>query len=521
MKKRFSALLIFLLPLGAFAQTLKEGLRMKEVDRFENAKKIFRNLHQASPSAEHAYHLGDLYYTLDNPDSAALYFNEGIKLDPSFALNHVGLGKVVYPENAQEGKNHFSKALELTKSKDAAVLSAIAEFYISFDKLEVPQAFGLLDAAAKIDKKNPDILLLKGDGYWKIYDGSKALAQYEAALQMNPKYVKTIMKLGESYKNVKNFNRALEYYNQALALDPQYAPAYREMGDAYYRNKQYDKAIESYKKYVAMADPNDNVNLKYAAFLIQNRDFANALDLLKGMENKKDVNPAVYRLLAYAYYENGDNDKGLENMEKFLSKTDSKKYISADYEYYGKLLAKAGKDSLAVVNLETALGKDSSRWDLWGELASIYVKNRDFGKAITAYEHKIKKAPTTQDYFNLGMSYYYEKRYSEADTTFGTLIKYLPTYAHGYLWKAKAKSSLDPTQEKGLAKPYFEKFIELTRNEAAKNKKDLLTAYDYLGSYYLTVRNDKAKAKEAYLKMKELDPGNERAENGLRYVNAK
>lgn len=525
MKKIVSVFLIGLMPLALLAQTLQEGLRFLEVDKFENAKRVFKALYQQTPSAEHAYQLGNLYYTLEKEDSAALYFNEGIKLNPSYAMNYVGMGKTTYTNNPQEGKKNFDKALELGKSKDNQVLLGVAEFYVNYTEggnkyLEVPQAFALLDAAIKNDKKSPDPLLLKGDGYWRIYDGSKAVQQYDAALALNPKYIKSLMKLGESYKNVKNYNRAMEYYDKVLALDPQYARAYKDKGDAFYRNKQYDKAIEAYKKYVSMADPNDDVDLKYAYFLIQNRDFNTALTLLSRLENKKDINPVTYRLLAIAYYEKGEHQKGLDNMEKFLAKNDPKKYLSIDYEYYGKLLAKAGKDSLAVVNMEKALSLDSSRADLYGDLAGAYLKTRDYNKSASFYEKKIKKSATTQDYFNLGLAYYYNKRYEEADTTFGTLIKYIPTYAHGYLWRAKVKSSLDPTSENGLAKPYFEKFIELTKNEVDKNKKDLLTAYDYLGYYHL-IKKDKPKAKEAYTKMKELDPGNKKAEDGLKIVNAK
>src|SRR5690606_28804769 len=140
-------------------------------------------------------------------------------------------------------KRNFDKAMELTKSKDPKVLTSIAEFYILHDKLDVPTAFSLLDAALKYDSQNPDIYLLKGDGFWKIYDGSKAVAEFEKALQLNTKNPRALMKLGESYKNVKNFNRALDYYKKVLAIDTLYAPVYKEMGDSYYRNQQYDKAI--------------------------------------------------------------------------------------------------------------------------------------------------------------------------------------------------------------------------------------------------------------------------------------
>ena len=55
-------------------------------------------------------------------------------------------------------------------------------------------------------------------------------------------------------------------------------------------------------------------------------------------------------------------------MKKFWEKSDSKKYLASDYEYYGKLLAKKDQDSLAAVNLEKSLDMDSSRYDLLSDL---------------------------------------------------------------------------------------------------------------------------------------------------------
>jgi tetratricopeptide (TPR) repeat protein len=521
MKSKFYiAVLIFILPLAVFSQSIREGVRLMEVEKLEAAKNVFAKLYKSSPSAESAFYLGEVYRQQEKEDSAGIYFNEGIRLDVNYPMNYVGLGTITFGKNNAEGKKNFDKAIQLSKSKDSKVYASIAEFYINYDKLEVPQAFSLLDAAVKLDGKNPELYLLRGDAYWKISDGSKAVAEYDKALALNVKSPKTLVRLGNSYKKVMNFDRSVDYYKKALALDSLYAPAYREMGDAQYKNKQFDKAIVSYKKYVEMADHNDETDLRYASFLILNKDFTNALAILKRLEAKKDINPYTYRLLAYAYYEKGEFAKGLQNMEKFWPKVESKKYIAADYEYYGKLLAKTDKDSLAAVNLKIASDMDTTRGDLYAELGNVYLQSKKYNEAAKALERKVKIAGTTQDYFNLGRAYYYDKKYEQADSAFSVLTKTVPTYSHGHLWRAKVNSNLDPSSEKGLAKPHYEKFIELTQNEVEKNKKDLIIAYDYLGYHYL-LKNDRVKAKEAYLKMKELDPSNKKAEEGLKILNGK
>ncbi|MBX9850508.1 MAG: tetratricopeptide repeat protein, partial [Cytophagaceae bacterium] len=410
--------------------------------------------------------------------------------------------------------------LELTKSKNAVVLASIAEFYIDYDKLEVPQANNLLNTALKYDAKNPNHYILIGDGFWKIQDGSKAVENYDKALALNPKNPKALTRLGDSYIKVMNYNRALDYYSKALAADSLYAPAYKGMGDAYYKNKQFDKAQTAYKKYVAMADQNDDTYIKYSSFLIMSKDYANALTYLQKMEDKENINPVAYRLLGMAYFEKGDMEKSQKNFDKLFAKLDNKKLMAVDYEYYGKLMAKSKKDSLAMINLEKSLQMDSSRVDLYSDLGNAYFGMNKYDKAQKAFEKKVKAGAGSQDLYFLGLSYYYDNKFDKADTTFGTLLKYVPTYTQGYLWKAKIKANLDPTSEKGLAKPYYEKFIDMTKNDVEKNKKEIIKAYEYLGYYYY-LNKDKVKGKEVYTKLKEIDPNSKSAVEGLKWVNGK
>jgi hypothetical protein len=66
-----------------------------------------------------------------------------------------------------------------------------------------------------------------------------------------------------------------------------------------------------------------------------------------------------------------------------------------------------------------------------------------------------------------------------------------------------------------MAKPYYEKFIELTTTDAKfdvkKSGKDLIEAYKYLGDYYFTNAKDNATSKTYWLKVLEIDPNDKQA----------
>jgi Tfp pilus assembly protein PilF len=83
---------------------------------------------------------------------------------------------------------------------------------------------------------------------------------------------------------------------------------------------------------------------------------------------------------------------------------------------------------------------------------------------------------------------------------------------YGYLWKAKVAVQQDLKNEKWLAKPYYEAFIEKVKPEdVAKFKKDLIEAYTYLGVYYMTNKDFKT-AKTFFQKVLDLDPQNQNAQ---------
>jgi hypothetical protein len=119
------------------------------------------------------------------------------------------------------------------------------------------------------------------------------------------------------------------------------------------------------------------------------------------------------------------------------------------------------------------------------------------------------------------------KNYTEADIIYANVIEQKPTLPLGYLTRARANSLIDTTSELGLAKPYYEKFIELaaTSSDAAKYKNDLIEAYSYLGYFYYIKKDDetyksiwKENFKITWGKVLELDPENLQAKEALKNI---
>ncbi|MES2835939.1 MAG: tetratricopeptide repeat protein [Bacteroidota bacterium] len=521
MKKIF---LVGLVSLGfafsAKAQTVKEAIKFTDNEQLEKAEAAFKTLVASQPTAENYFYYGENYYKWEKFSQAEAMYKKGLEVKADDALCLIGLGKLMWQDGkTTEAKANFDKALYGNNSKNVKLMLEVADVYIKSEKKDIPAAQALINNVIKIDIKNHDAYILLGDSYLEMNDGSKAIENYKKAGAIDPKSVKSILRQGQLYGRSKNYQLALDYYRQAAVIDSSFAPAYREQGELYYMAKQYDKAKYYSKKYVDLTGGTISSRVRYAQFLFLSKDYKKAIEEITSLQKEDTTNNVLNRLLGYASFETGEFAKGAEAMNKFFARApkEKNKILASDFEYLGKNYAKSGKDSLGILNLEKAITMDSSATNLYGDIALIYSKQKRNDKAAEYYVKKIegKKDVNINDHFNLGKAYYFGKDYVKADTAFGTVISMQPKLNLGYLWRGRAQSALDPDTKTGAAKPYYEKLIEVASVDPVKNKTDLVEGHSYMAYYYYLVAKDNAKSKESWLKVKEIDPANEKAKKSL------
>lgn len=519
-----TATFLTIISLAANAQTLQDGLKAMERGQYEKSKKIFSGLIKSdSKNAQNYFYLGNAYFELGQVDSAKYFYSQAQQANANEPLIYAGIGKILLEEKKnEEAKTNFEKALTLSKNKDVKVMIAVAQANLDASNKNPDYAIEILNKAKELDPKNPDIFITIGDAYLEKNEGGQAVTNYERAVELNANNPKALLHLGKLWVRSRNYTEAQKNFDKTIALDSTYAPAYRELGDMFTRANKYNEASKYYKKYISMVGNSTNERIKYASFLFLNKNYKEAITELETIRKKDTSNPALLRLIGYSYFELGENDKAMSSMEKYFRGIDQKKILGSDYDYYGRILSKAGKDSQAVVNFKKALTADTSRHDLYDQIADTYYKQKKYKDAAYYYELKLKKAAAdfkAQNYFDMGKAYYNAKQYAHADSAFTKLTAAIPNSHIGYLWRARANAGLDPDSKAGLAKPFYEQFIEKAGNDMAKYKDEYVEAYSYLGYYYY-VKKDKTNAKNYYTKVKELDPKNKAANQILNYYNS-
>lgn len=546
------------LSIFANAQTLQEAILKTENERYEAAASDFVNLiSKEAGKGENYFYYGENFFANEDIENANIQYQKGSEVNATNPLNYVGLGKVLlYKGKEADAKAMFFKAATLGANKNTEVMRKTAEAYIYAPSKNLDEAIKILNDAIKLEPKHPRNYILLGDAQLEKNptDGSAPIKNYQKATELNPKSTLGILREGKLYQRGRNYQLALDYYNKAIGIDPNFAPAYREIAEVYMLAGQSSKAIENWKQYLKLNNSND-ARYRYMTALFYNKQYTEAITV--GEELLKSgftSNPFVYRLLGWAYGEMGNkNDtsaysKGLHSLNQFFELTKDKagfKYLAGDYKYKGMLLSKTGNDSLGTLELEKAITLDPvANCELWTEIARIWNKAKDYDKSIAAWEKRAActKAMGGQDYFELGRTSYFAGNakmreaatikdakaktakeaeatpyYVKADSCFSKLIQVAPTFAAGYFWRGRSSSQLDPTSVAGLAKPYYEKGLELAKPEEKTStyKSNVIEALEYLGYYHLMQNKNKPNpdSDKYFNELKTIDPANDKAKN--------
>ncbi|WP_238381845.1 tetratricopeptide repeat protein [Mucilaginibacter pedocola] len=526
------------------AQSLEDARKAIDAEQYQKAKSMLKNLTVTQATKdENFFYLGWVYVLQDYTDSAKTAFNKGIAVNPKSALNYAGLGVAAFVDKDKAtATTNFNQAVTLA-GKNTTAYAYVGRGYLMApvnDRVapaDAEAAIAILNKAKALNAKDVDVLLALGEAYRTQSKNTEALSNYQAALSINPKLASAKVATGVIWKFANNFESSETEFKAALAIDPNYGPAYREwaetdvrwaLSDPKMASVKIKEAVDQYRKYLSLTDMSEESQLRYADFLVYAGDWKTlqtvATDLSKTSKNLK-----VYRYLAYAAYENKDYPTALSAMNTWITKAEPKRVIARDYLYYGRAQIASQQDSLGIASLQQAYQLDTTQADVYSEMAKSFYAQKKYEKAGDAYHMYLTKSRkgTLNDYFRQGFSYYfaYDPSKPNPDTTLLTKADSAFSYVEQKaskpigdvtLYRARIAEYKDKDRNniKGLAKPFYEKYITIMTAAPLpdeRSKKNMGEAYAYLGAYYEFKEKDEAKATENYTKAKEVDPTNKQA----------
>lgn len=456
-------------------------------------------------------------------DKAISFLNKALKIDPKSTDSYILLGKIYLNKgNGSDAIKNFGNALDISKTNPEA-LTYKAKVYALIDNNN--DAITLLNEAIAGDSDYAPAYNELAELYAKLKDYAKAteyyakyidisgstpekLKRYASMLYINKDYEKAIKILeginnsdqdiasslrilAYSYLRLDDAEKSKSYFQKLFELkSADYLPSdYENYADLLSKTGNDSLAVEYLLKVVATDSTRNDIWGKISVLSFKNKNWDGVINAL---EKKQTLTAQEYFDLAKAYIFKGDKaiSEVMQSLSTKLGLNDEQLgKLRIALLYYQKDLTDAKGDNQKI---DAALNKVEQ------SVASLIEPNQ-----------KSKWLSTETDWIQEVRSMIGQE-YAKADSALIMLSTKAPNLAIAYFWRARVNSNFDPESEAGLAKPFYEKFIELAKGEPDKFKKELIESYSYLGYYYY-LQKDNAKSKENWQEVLRLDPENTQA----------
>ena len=571
MKKSLVVILILFIKVSLSAQA-NLGIDYYRLGEFQKARLYFEKQVTTNPEVANFY-LGEIAFAEGDTKKAESYYNSGLGANPESIINQVGLAKLKLKSDAKAAEAVFTSLTKKNK-KNANVAIAIGRAYL--DNTMLQKANAQVSAAKKINNKIPEIYILEGDIIVAENDVKKlgeAASKYEMSIYFDAQYGLGYVKVAQVYEYI-NSTLAIERLKNIIEKQPSYIIAYSYIGKVYTQNGFYPQAIEAYKTYFNSATYSIDDIERYARVLYFSDIFDEAKAMVDNGLQKEPNHFVLNRYLMYINAKTNNFEEGKKVADKFFALRDASGYIAQDYTNYALLLRGANLHNEAIAQYEKAISIEPDKVEHYADAASVARTKRDYALAASYVEKMmIKKAEIAEepdfyeddvidinalgyDYYSTGATIarnplvaqelmnnnnviqellasnsglirdsltnsldYFTRNYAlyylhKADSVYDILLGIVPDSYSAYRVKAQTKHAINPSSEVGLAKPYYEKVIELIVNRddmnATTKRTLLLEAYVYIGYHYYMI-SDKPNAMLYMNKVLEIDPNHANA----------
>jgi tetratricopeptide (TPR) repeat protein len=466
-----------------------------------------------------------------NYDRAITLLNNSLSLKKKDINSYISLGKVYLAKgNGTDAIKNFSAALDMD-SKNSEALTQKAKVYVLISNNE--EGINLLNEAITNDPNYAPAYNELAEVYAGMKDYPKAAENYAKYIEksestverekrfaqilyVNKEYQKAIDILKNvitkesdissssriiaySYLRLDEAENSKIYFEKLFSLkNVEFQPAdYENYGDLLSKTGNDSLALVYYEKIVSADKTRKDIYGRMSVINFKNKNWAGVVSAL---ENKGTLTAQEYFDLGKAYMFLGDKavSEVTESLNSNITLTDDQKWevVRPSLLYYQGDLRNANGDQ---VKIDEALNKVSATVD-----ASIAKEQKSKWNTV-----KTSWIQAVKDKIKLD--------YAKADTALTMLTQKVPDLAVAYFWKARVNTNFDPESKSGLAKPYYEQFIEKAVNDKDKFKKELIESYQYLGYFYY-LQEDNEKSKVYWQEVLNLDPENKQATDVLKML---
>ena len=289
-------------------------------------------------------------------EAAIANYERSLDLDPDYAPAHAGIGLAWYlmtasgptygdltlEESLGKALPHLDRALEL----EPELPEALGAMGLTFDaQRQFTEALPLFEKALELNPSLTDVRVWYSHALGSVGEPDHQLEEMETAYEMDPLSTLALHNLTNLLIQHRLFERANPVVDRLEQIDPIRAKLFR--GGMLNSQTRAAEGVEQILRAVDM-DPSAERSREWAAYVTYNlgfpelaldlwprpdnvhslinvgTDFEYQLELAQRMYNDDPNNPAALEDLAFAHWENGNKEEGLQLAQRGLEQLDDK-----------------------------------------------------------------------------------------------------------------------------------------------------------------------------------------------------
>lgn len=513
-----------------YAQSVDEGVKMYQYERYETAKTILSSFANKDPLANYYYGLSLI--ELGELEQAQKVFAK----DDSY-MNLAGRARILYLQNKpEEAQALLEQITDNAKRREWEKYKVAADAITYTKGGSTPLAISWYLTAIERNEKDSDLMIGLGDVYMKLVEGGgNAHSSYEKALEIGGNNSLAYSRIGRLWYAAQQYDEALKAYNSAKEADPANPLPYRDLARAYQRAGNFEHALTNVEEFLAKSDQTVDNKITYANILYEAGKYDLAQAKMKELIAEGNERPYMYRIISYTAFELGNIQEAEENLKLFFNKASEEEIINNDYIYQAKINAALAYDlkqanaedpmiqtysqnidqSLAQLKIE----KDDQKAEVYRDLGEYFKEVQDY-KHAAEYYGKIVALEQVEagvlDYYFWGFWSFYAQNLEESYEAFVQMEKKFPNEGSPLYWQARVKGAQDPEAQTDEAVKAYERWLAFDNENYTHADSELMVAYQYITFYHYN-KDHKEEALKYAQKIKELDSENSFAQQIIDY----
>ncbi len=328
----------------------------------------------------------------DNIESAADFFQQALRLDPTYADAHAALGTAFQrrftdtrePVWIDRASQQCRRAQELD---DQAALAhvCLGELYNSTGEPEI--AIAELSRALALDPTIDVAYIELGKAYQELNKPELAEETYRDAIMTRPHYWAGHQWLGIFLLRRGRLDEAIVSLGEVVRLAPASYSGYRNLGTAHYFAENWDEARRLFERALSIRPDDERSLSNLATLYFFERRYADAARTFERAAELDDKNHLRWGNLADAYYWlPGARDRAADTYRRAIALGEAQLRINPrdvdaliDLAFYNAMLEQ--RDN-AIAHIEKALALEASEGYVLLQAAKVYHRLGDDDTAL-------------------------------------------------------------------------------------------------------------------------------------------